>query len=83
MTEREPSQTVLSDAVFYEHTSVIYMGKGVKITQTCPSYASCGDIFELKILVENMGQGQSIRFFLRSWTHMSGICRGKPSDRHV
>ena len=62
MTEREPSQTVLSDAVFYEHTSVIYMGKGVKITQTCPSYASCGDTFELKILVENMGQGQSIRF---------------------
>lgn len=62
VTEREPSQTVLSDAVFYEHTSVIYMGKGVKITQTCPSYASCGDIFELKILVENMGQGQSIRF---------------------
>ena len=62
VTEREPSQTVLSDAVFYEHTSVIYMGKGVKITQTCPSYASCGDTFELKILVENMGQGQSIRF---------------------
>lgn len=62
VTEREPSQTVLSDAVFYEHTSVIYMGKGVKITQTCPSYVSCGDTFELKILVENMGQGQSIRF---------------------
>lgn len=62
VTEREPSQTVLSDAVFYEHTSVIYMGKGVKITQTCPAYVSCGDTFELKILVENMGQGQSIRF---------------------
>lgn len=62
VTEREPSQTVLSDAVFYEHTSVIYMGKGVKITQTCPSYVSCGDTFELKILVENMGQGQSICF---------------------
>lgn len=28
-----------------------------------------------------MGQGQSDPLFLRSWTHMSGICRGKPSDR--
>lgn len=62
VTEREPSQMVLSDAAFYENTSMIYMGKGVKITQTCPAYAVCGSTFELRITVENMGQGQPIRF---------------------
>lgn len=62
VTDREPGQAVLSDAVFYETTSVIYMGKGVKITQTVPAYAAAGSTFELRIAVENMGQGQPIRF---------------------
>lgn len=62
VTDREPSQAVLSDDAFYENASIVYIGKGIKITQTMPAYAEAGSSFDIRILVENMGQGQSIGF---------------------
>lgn len=62
ITDREPTAANLSNSGFYENTRKVYSGNGIQISQKAPHYVESGGELEVKIIIENMGQVQPIRF---------------------
>lgn len=62
VVDREPLEELLSDRGFYERSHILYQGKGIRIRQVYPSFLQAGKEFEIKIVVENMGQPQPVCF---------------------
>ena len=62
ITDREPTAANLSNAELYENTKTVYAGNGIQISQTVPRYIQSGKEMEIKVILENMGQVQSVKF---------------------
>ncbi len=62
LTNQEPEHEIISNRALYEQTKTIYWGNGIRIRQTVPNYVQGNHEFELKILVENLGQPRPISF---------------------
>lgn len=62
ITDREPTAANLSNSGFYVNTRKVYSGNGIQISQKAPHYVESGGELEVKIIIENMGQVQPIRF---------------------
>ena len=61
LTNQEPEEGDASRAL-YEDTKTIYWGNGFRIRQVVPKYVQGNSEFEIKILVENLGQQRPISF---------------------
>ncbi len=62
LTSQEPENEDLSVGALYEETRTIYWDNGVRVKQIVPRYVRSGQEFELKIVVENMGQPKPVSF---------------------
>lgn len=62
ISDREPALEDLSNNSFFETTKTVYSGNGIHIKQTVPKYVSVGEELEFKVIIENRGQMQPIRF---------------------
>lgn len=62
LTRNEPETTNLSSSSLFESSQTIYWGKGIRIRQVLPKFASGKDVTELRIEVENMGQQDHFAF---------------------
>lgn len=62
LTNQEPENEDLSDAALYEETKTVYWDNGVRIKHTAPKYVRGNDEFELRILIENLGQKKNLSF---------------------
>ena len=61
LTHLEPQQGGGADA-YYEEAKTVYWGNGIRIRQVFPRYVKSGSEFELRLIVENMGQMLPISF---------------------
>lgn len=59
LTGVEPEQ---GNSAYYEERKTLYWGNGVRISQIFPRYARGGSAFDVRVIVENMGQKQPISF---------------------
>lgn len=59
LTGVEPEQ---ENNTYYEERKTLYWGNGVRISQIFPRYARSGSAFDVRVIVENMGQKQPISF---------------------
>lgn len=59
LTGVEPEQ---ENNTYYEERKTLYWGNGVRISQIFPRYARSGSVFDVRVIVENMGQKQPISF---------------------
>lgn len=71
VTDREPSKENLAPGKGYEQTKVLYTGNSVCIKEVLPRFVKAGEEFEFRVIVENMGQPQPIRFSYR--TELTGL----------
>lgn len=62
VSDNEPTVENLSNRGFFELTKTVYSGNGIHIRQTVPKYVQMGDELEFKVIIENKGQMQPIRF---------------------
>lgn len=62
LTRNEPETSHLSSKSLFEHSQVIYWGKGIRVRQILPRFARGKEQVELKIEVENMGQQERFAF---------------------
>lgn len=62
LTDQEPEQQMTRASDFYEEEKILYWGYGFRIRQVFPRYVGMDQEFEIKIVVENMGQTRPIRF---------------------
>lgn len=58
----EPVLQDLSSKALYQNTAIVYEGNNIKISQITPTYINSDDEFEIKIIVENLGQTNPISF---------------------
>ncbi len=61
LTGREPEQAAGGDA-YYERWEKVYWGNGIRISQVFPRYVKSGSEFDMRIVVENMGQRLPVSF---------------------
>lgn len=59
LTGVEPEQ---ENNAYYEERKTLYWGNGIRISQIFPRYATSGSAFDVRVIVENMGQKQPISF---------------------
>lgn len=59
LTGVEPEQ---ESNTYYEERKTLYWGNGVRISQIFPRCARSGSAFDVRVIVENMGQKQPISF---------------------
>lgn len=62
LTEQEPEQGNSGSSAYYEAWKTLYWGNGIRISQVFPRYAQSGSEFDMRIVVENMGQKQPVSF---------------------
>lgn len=62
VTSAEPEKSLNTITSLYEEIETVYWGNGIRIKQVMPKYASSGGVCEVHIIVENMGQRQSVSF---------------------
>lgn len=62
VTDREPEEGSLSDAELYENAGVLYAGSGIRIRVVMPVCVQEGREFEIRLILENMGQMQPVEF---------------------
>lgn len=63
LTNKEPENGNFSSNSYYETQKVVYWGNGVRISQVFPKYVQSGEVFECRLIVENMGQKLPVSFF--------------------
>lgn len=62
LTGQEPEKGMSGSLAYYERKKTLYWGNGVRISQVFPRCVRSGSEFEARIVVENMGQKQSVSF---------------------
>ncbi len=62
LTDQEPEQGNSGSFAYYEEWKTLYWGCGIRISQVFPRYARSGSEFDMRIVVENMGQPQPVSF---------------------
>lgn len=62
LTRNEPETSDLSSRSLFEHSQVIYWGRGIRVRQILPRFVRGKETAELKIEVENMGQQEHFAF---------------------
>lgn len=62
LTNIEPQKDNLSYTDLYEDTITLFWGNGIRIKQVMPKIIESGKEFDLKIIVENLGQQLPISF---------------------
>lgn len=62
VTEQEPEQGTSGSRAYYEIKKTVYWGNGIRISQVFPRYVQSGSEFEMRVVVENMGQRQPVSF---------------------
>lgn len=62
LTNQEPETEDFTVNYYYEDTKTIYWGNRIRIKQIVPKYVESNAPFEIKIIVENMGQQRPFSF---------------------
>lgn len=62
LTTREPEQETTESSASYEEWKTIYWGSGIRIVQIFPRYVKSQSEFEVRLIVENMGQKLPVSF---------------------
>jgi hypothetical protein len=76
LSTQEPERDVAPDS-FYEDCRTIYWGNRIRIKQVLPKYIESNSRFEMKIIVENMGQTKPFSFsYNLDLTCIQGISKG-------
>ncbi|MCM1106281.1 MAG: hypothetical protein NC355_04975 [Blautia sp.] len=78
LTAQEPKQELYGCAAYYGESKTVYWGNGIRIRQIFPRFVESGREFDVRILVENMGQRQPVYF--RYELELEGIYRGELSS---
>ena len=61
-TSQEPEHEGFTTANYYQDTKTVYWGNGIRIKQCLRRFLTAGSPATLTVLVENMGQQQSVAF---------------------
>lgn len=62
LTTLEPENENISAISYYEDIKSVYWGNGIRIKQCVPKYVQSGTEFDIKIIIENLGQNLPISF---------------------
>lgn len=62
LTSNEPNVDFLSKQDLYEETQTVFLGYGIQVKQSMPKFSLAGQKVPMKVVIENMGQQQSIAF---------------------
>jgi len=62
LSTEEPQNDVLSEERFYESSKVVYSGNRIRVRQVLPRYAGSNAPFQMKVIVENLGQTKPFSF---------------------